>query len=779
MPLSQSLAFTLGIFAVLVSPELPDAIWLVGLAIPVFLPWRWRSIYACAALGALITTLRSQAVLDQRWPESRYGEEVWVQGHIASLPDVSRTPLRASGLATDATHGRTWRFLFETNAGDAPPSIRAAWYRNEQILKGGECWRMLMRLRPPHGSMNPGGFDYEGWLFAQGVGATATVKAAEPCGEQSGYALLKMRQSLIDDFRQWLPESAARGLFIALTLGDTSELSSEDWHLFRVTGTTHLVAISGFNIAVVSGIAFFIMRWLWCLWPPLLLKLPAQKAAMMGATLLALIYALLAGWEPPVQRAFLMLAFISFAAWTGRLSQPSKVLALAWFVVLLLDPLAVLAPGLWLSFGAVAAIFYVMMNRLHPLRLLPSLIMLQLMLSLVLAPLTVWYFHGLSWFAPLLNLFAVPLFSVITPVLLLAILLALVLPAWGVPMMQWCTQLLAFLHEGLGWFEANVPQPWISASATPAALVLALIAVLLMFAPRGLPLRLLGLLCLMPLLFPINQAPERGFDLTALDVGQGLSVVVRTANHSMVYDVGPAFDDGFDAGSAIVAPFLLDQGIRRLDLLVISHADNDHSGGADALRKLIPIDREMGALTATPCRDGQRWEWDGVTFEMLHPDASAWSSNNGGCVLRIESGAYATLLPADIEKKAEARLLNERLPSLQADVLLAPHHGSRTSSTEDFVEAVQAQWVIHSAAWRSHFRHPTPIVVARYARAGVQQVVTGLRGAVSLHIDESGITPPTFARDRQHHFWNTPSQVLEIDLNAGDGPKLRKPAESR
>lgn len=771
MTLPHALAFTLGILAILAQPKLPEASWLVLLAVPALLPWRGRSIYACAALGMLLVAWRGQNLLDQRWPESRYAEEVWVQGHIASLPDATR--VESVGGGDKAASDKTWRFLFEASEAKFPPRIRTSWYRTTQTLKGGECWRLLLRMRPPHGSVNPGGFDYEGWLFRQGIGATATVKHATRCGDDGGYALLKARQSLVDDIRAWLPESPARGLFIALTLGDASELSREDWDLFRVTGTTHLVAISGFNIAIVSGIAFFIIRWLWCLWPTLLLRLPAQKAAMLGATIFAFVYALLAGWEPPVQRAFLMLAFISFAAWTGRLSQSSRVLALAWFVVLGLDPLAVLSPGLWLSFGAVAAIFYVMTNRLQSPRLWVSLIQLQFMLSLVLAPITIWYFHGVSWFAPLLNLLAVPLFSVITLVLLFAILLASIAPMWGVPLMQGCAQALTWLHSGLEWLATNLPQLWIPTTAVAPALLLALIGALLLFAPRGLPVRVLGILCFVPLLFPTSQAPKDGFNLTALDVGQGLSVVVRTANHVMVYDTGPAFDEGFDAGAAIVAPFLLDQGLRHIDTLVVSHGDNDHSGGTDAVRKLITVNKELGALTATPCRAGQKWEWDGVTFEMLHPDGGEWTSNNGGCVLRIESGSYAALLPADIEKKAEYRLLSEQLYSLQADVLLAPHHGSRTSSTEDFIDAVMPQWVIHSAAWHSQFKHPTPSVVARYAKADAQQVVTGLRGAVTLHVSERGVSAPTFARDQQNRFWNAPSQELKVNLNAVDVPRKR------
>ena len=818
-----TLAFTAGVLAVITQPALPPATLLVPLSIPALLPWRGRALWAMTMLGALLTCWQAQVLLDQRWPESRYGEEIWVQGRVASLPEQSASPGRDGEVAS----GTTWRFLFEPSDPALPPRIRASWYRSDQILKGGDCWRLQLRLKPPHGSLNPGGFDYEGWLFRQGIAATATVRAAQRCDGQdarvlrggrdaglqaaegqdarvpragrdaglraaegqdarvprdsrdaalratddaSGYALLKARQSLLDRLYGWLPESPGRGLLVALTLGDTSGLSDDDWQVFRVTGTTHLVAISGFNIAIVSGIAFFLFRWAWSLFPPLLLRLPAQKAAMLGAALFALVYALLAGWEPPVQRAFLMLAIITVAAWRGRLQQPSRTLALALLVVLLLDPLAVLSPGLWLSFGAVAAIFYVMTHRLRPRGWLASLVLLQLMLSLALAPLTVWFFHGLSWFSPLLNLLAVPLVSLLTPLLLAAIAAAQGLPVLGLPLLQRLADLLTLLREGLGWLAVHLPQPWLPAAAPAAALVLALIGALLLFAPRGLPLRVPALLCFLPLLFPPSTAPARGFELTALDVGQGLAVVVRTAGHTLVYDAGPAFDEGFDAGASIVAPYLLDAGVRRLDRLVISHADNDHAGGAAALRRLLSVDDELGALSVTPCRDGQRWDWDGVRFEMLHPDAAPWSRNNGGCVLRVEAGSYAALLPADIEKAAEQRLLRDQLTSLQADVLLAPHHGSRTSSTEDFIDAVMPQWVIHSAAWHSPFHHPHPGVVARYATAEARQIVTGLRGAITVHIDETGVSAPTSWREGHRHFWNAPAQDLEI------APLLATPA---
>lgn len=750
------LCFTAGVLGVHALSTLPPPMWLAVLVVPALLPWRFRAHAAMAVLGILLTTWHAQSLLDQRWPAERYGEEHWVQGDIASLPEFTQ---KNSKEETAPASGN-WRFIFETRDAGMPPRIRTAWYRTDQIIKGGECWRFKLRLKTPHGSANPGGFDYEGWLFRQGIGATATVRASERCSAGDGSALLRTRQTIADQMQAWLPDHAGLGLFKALTLGDTSRLSDDDWNVFRVTGTTHLVAISGFNIGLVAGIAFLLFRWLWVLWPRLSLWLPAQKAGMVGAVIVALLYALLAGWEPPVQRAFLMLLFITVAAWMHHLHQPSQVLALAWWVILLMDPLAILSPGLWLSFGAVAAIFYVMGSRLRPRGWLAGLVLLQLMLSIVLAPLTVYFFQGVSWLSPVLNLIAVPVVSLLTPLLLLALLLAWVWPALGLPLLGYSADLLIQLQTALNWLALNIPHLWIPASAAPAALLLAVIGAVLLFVPRGVPLRVLAVLCFLPLLFPISTAPKEGFELTALDVGQGLAVVVRTSHHTLLFDAGPAFEDGFDAGASIVAPYLLAQGVRQLDLMVISHADNDHSGGAPAIRRLLNVGSELGALTPTPCHHGQHWDWDGVRFEILHPDDARYSRNNSGCVLRIEAGSYAALIPADIEKVAERRLLADQLTSLQADVLLAPHHGSKTSSTKDFITAVQPRIVIHSAGWHSQFHHPHPSVVARYREAQARQYVTGLAGAIQLHVTKRGVSEPTQWRLLEHRFWQMPAEKL-------------------
>lgn len=735
-PVAFALVFTAAVLAVHALRELPQAPLLAALSLPALLPWRGRALCSAAALGMLLTVWCAHGLLAQRWPSALHGSDHVVEGLVASLPERD---------------GQAQRFLFEPAHGAFPRRIRVAWYRAEQQVRGGECWRFTLRLRTPHGSLNPGGFDYEHWLFRQGIGATATVREGARC-ERPGNPVLALRQRIADAISTALPQRPGAGLVAALTIGDDSAISSADWDLFRQTGTTHLVAISGFNVAIVAGVVFFLCRWGWALWPRLCLALPAQRAGLAGSALIAGPYALLAGFDPPVQRAVVMLWLVLAAVWLNRGSRPSRVLALAWLAALLPDPLAIATPGLWLSFGAVAAIFYVGLGRLRPPGLWHGLVTLQLLLGVALAPLTLHFFQGGSWIAPFVNLLAVPCFAVLTPWAFAGVLL-LVAPAVGVPVLEGCALALEAFRTALTW-TAQLPDLWLAASPPLAALLLAVIGVALLFAPRGLPLRPLGALCLLPALLA-QPAPVRGgLELTALDVGQGLAVVVRTAHHTLLYDAGPAFEDGFDAGASVVAPFLLGQGVRRVDLLLVSHGDNDHAGGVAAVRQRLRVAREIGTPGHPPCRAGESWEWDGVRFELLHPDASGWQDNDSSCVLRIE-GSFTVLLPGDIEAPAERAIDPDRL---RADVLLAPHHGSRTSSTPTFVEAVRPAVVIYSAGWRHHFRHPRPEVVARYAALGADQRVTGSGGAVSAWRDpQSGLIEVHEHRREAAHFWNAPA----------------------
>jgi competence protein ComEC len=736
------LAFTAGVLLVHGLAALPSAALLGAVALPAVLPWRGRRLWAALAFGVLFTTWRAQALLDQRWPTALHGTDHVVSGRIATLPE---------------REGGNWRFLFEPDAAAAPGRIRVGWYRTDQPLRGGECWRLTLRLRTPHGSLNPGGFDYEGWLFRQGIVASGTVRDAERCEPASRDRILEWRDAMAQAIRAALPEHPSTGLLVALTVGDQSAVSGADWELFRLTGTSHLVAISGFNIAIVAGFTFFACRWLWALWPRLCLWLPAQRAALAGSALCAGLYALLAGFEPPVQRAVLMLWIVLAALSSHRLTQPARALAVAWVAVLLLDPLAIASPGLWLSFGAVAAIFYVSLGRLRPPGAWHGLVLLQLLIALALAPISLFFFHGTSWVAPLVNLLAVPFFTVLTPWVLGAALLLVGWPAAGLPLLRVAAEALALFHAALEW-TAQLPGLWIAVSPPPAALLLAGVGCALLFAPRGLRLRPLALACLLPVFLTFTRPVRAPLELTALDVGQGLAVVVRTARHTLVYDAGPAFKDGFDAGASVVAPFLLQQGLRDVDLLLVSHDDNDHRGGAAAVRRLLRVRREIGTPAGEPCRDGERWDWDGVAFEVLGGPAPGRSKNDGSCVLRIVAPGLTVLLPADIEADTEARLVAVHGARLRADVLLAPHHGSRTSSTPAFVATVRPALVIHSAGWRNPFRHPRPEVTARYAAAGAAQHVTGVGGAIAVWRDAAtGRLEVREHRREAARFWNAPA----------------------
>lgn len=752
------LAYTAAVLATQALPALPPW-WLGALALGMALPpWRYRPLTLALAVGFALTLWRAEARLADRWPESRQGEELVVSGHIASLPERATEQWAARKRKHDEPPQHSWRFSFEPTEGALPSRLRTSWYRTPEVLQGGECWRFTLKLKTPRGSQNPDGFDYEGWLFRQGIGANAIVRAAERCDAVGFYPVLRLRQHIRNRIEASLPPSPARAVLTALVLGDATGLRDADWSAFRLTGTSHLVAISGFNLAIVAGFAFFLLRWLWGAWPLFTNRLPAQKAAALGAAVIATFYALLAGFEPPVTRALAMLLIGLAAIFVNRTAHPFRVLALAWAVILLADPFAVLSAGLWLSFGAVAAIIWLASGRMGAESRWRTAVRVQILLSLLLAPLTLFFFQGTAWIAPFVNLLAVPWFAVLTPLALVAVLLLWLAPALAMPLLHLAEQALAATHTALQALAETHADGWLAAAPPPAALALALLGAALLTVPRGLPLRGLGLLCLLPLTWPPQTAPTRGFTLTALDVGQGLAVVVRTAHHTLLFDTGPAYEEGFDAGRAVVVPYLLGQNVQRLDTLLVSHGDLDHRGGAPAVRAALHPLQERGAMAGTPCEAGQSWEWDGVRFTILNGPADAVGEtspdNNGGCVLRVETGRHAALLPADIERAAEARLLRDRPEALRADVLLAAHHGSRTSSTAAFVDAVNPEVVIFSAGYANSYRHPRPEVVERFQRLGSALHMTGHEGALALHVDpDAGVSEVQAWRQTWPRYW--------------------------
>jgi DNA internalization-related competence protein ComEC/Rec2 len=747
-PIDAALLFTAGAGATLAWPTPVPLFWLLALALPALWPWRGRSAAAWLVFGLLLSQWQIGQRLAERWPVARDGQDIEMVGTIASLPEAGHR-----------YHGgrRDWRFDFVPDDPRWPPRIRVGWYRTQAVPRGGECWRLNLRLRSPHGSANPGSFDYEQWTLRAGIAARASVRSAQPCGMAAGYRLLRLRQGLLDDLQHWLGSGSGSALVAALLIGDRAGLRPRDWDTLRATGITHLVSVSGLHVGIVATAGFFLLRWLWVLFPGLCLRLPAQKAGSLGAVVLAVLYAALAGFNPPVVRACLMVIAGVGALWSGGAASAPRALALAWLLIVGFDPMVLLAPGLWLSFGGVALILYLTLGRLRREPVWRALPRLQLGLSLALVPLTLGFFGGASLISPLVNLVAIPLATVAVPLLLALLPLALAWPALGVPALRGCSGLLG---AGLGLLHqlvAALPAVWMHPSLEFGVLGFALFGVLLLLAPAGLPLRSLGLICLLPAFWPHAQAPSQGFRATVLDVGQGLSVIVRTSAHTLVFDTGPAWPGGLDMGRAVVLPALRAGGVRLIDRLIISHADLDHRGGAPAVRAGIPVRSEWGAMAGQPCRDGQHWRWDQVDFTMLSPVPGAGGSRNDrGCVLRVAYRGHALLLPADIEAPAERALLRRHRRELRADVLVAPHHGSAGSSTPGFVAAVAPRLVVYPAGWENRFDFPRAPVVARYRAAGSRQLVSGDEGAIRITVGPNGITRVQRFRCDHPRRWRVP-----------------------
>jgi competence protein ComEC len=521
------------------------------------------------------------------------------------------------------------------------------------------------------------------------------------------------------------------------------------------------MSISGLHVTLVSGLFAWLVSFGWRRIPAAVVRLPARKAAAAAAIAAALGYTLLAGFALPAQRTFWMVSVVAAALWCGRIAAPARTLALALAVVVATDPWAPLAPGLWLSFGAVALIFYVATNEWR----IAQWGRMQWAITVGLAPAALLLFGQVSVAGPLANALAIPLVSmVITPLALLAILLPLnfllEVAAWLVELLllflEWCAAL-----PGALW-QQHTPPVWAAALAVAGAVW--------MLAPRGVPWRAGGLALMAPAFSLLPPAPARGEAwITALDVGQGLAVLVRTANRALLYDAGPAYGPEADSGGRILVPLLRATGVRSIDLLVLSHEDIDHLGGAltlleslevHALASSLPRSHPLHSLALMPgrCAAGIAWNWDGVRFEFLHPPPG-WETarrNNQSCVLRVTAGASSMLLTGDIERAAELFLLESKISG--SDVLLVPHHGSRTSSIEEFIAAVAPRWAIVPAGYRNRFGHPAREVLERYARAGVTVLRTDRDGAISVVLNGHAPRVST-ERSRAPRYWRRTPRV--------------------
>jgi competence protein ComEC len=705
--------------------------------------WKRRAaIPACFAIGFLWAAGWAHWRMADRLAPELEGRDIDVVGVVVGLP---------------ATGERGVRFELDVEAVPAgerlPGKILLSWYAEEQAeVHPGERWLLTVRLHRPHGLVNPQGFDYEAWLLERGVGATGYVRnrgERTKLGRRNSPAdwIERGREAIRDRFLAELGPTPAAGILAALAVGDQRAISGEEWRLFNRTGVTHLMSISGLHVTLVSGLVAWLVALGWRRIPGAALRLPVRKAAAAAAIAGALGYTLLAGFGVPAQRTFWMVTVVAVALWSGQIAAPGRILALALAAVVLFDPWAVLAPGLWLSFGAVAIIFYTAVGWSSPGSRIAQWTRIQWAVTVGLAPAALLLFGQVSVAGPVANAVAIPVISaVVTPLALLAAVIPfdflLALSAWLVEgllqFLEWCAAL-----PGALW-QQHVPPAW------AAALALAGVAWLL--APRGIPWRATGAAFMAPAFCLAPPAPPPGEAwITALDVGQGLAVLARTASGTLLYDAGPSWGADADSGMRVIVPAMRGAGLARVDLMVLSHEDSDHIGGAlsvleslevGALASPLGESHALNGLVAAPrrCAAGESWVWDGVRFEFLAPawDRQYAKRNDWSCVLRIATAGGAVLLTGDIERAAERTLVRET-QFLRSEILVVPHHGSRTSSTPEFIAAVAPRWAVVAAGYRNRFGHPSREVLERYRDAGARIVRTDLDGAVSIRLSATEV----------------------------------------
>ncbi len=748
------LFFLAGILCIQQFSVLPGAEWLVALlGIVVIMVWLRIWFLAAILLGMCWAIIFASNRLDNRLPEQLAGHDLVIQGYVADLPEV------------DEKHVR---FTFKTTKAPefVPEKLRLTWYYPDKPVKAGDYWQLAVRLKPPHGNFNPGGFDYERWLFVEGIGATGYVRDS-PTPQllpmlSSAFSLLHWRETLSHKLQQLNFSSANSAMIKALTIGDGSNLSQTQWDVFRATGTTHLMVISGSHVGLIAGLVYLFIVKLWARFG--FLRYSPQKIAALVATISAIFYAGITGFAVPAQRAALMIALAMSAIVLQRNLKPYHTLVVVLLLVLVIDPLVILLPGFWLSFLAVSLIIYVISGRLVNPGFIVGSIKINWATSLGLAPLLLYCFQQISLIAPAANLIAVPVISLfIVPLALCAVLFLLIPSTVGIANLLFT--LVSLVLEGLWWVLtklANLPVATIT-YPQPSwwASVFAGFGVVILLAPKGMRSRWLGLILLCPLLLTQTTKPLPGaFDLTLLDVGQGLSVVVQTANHVLVYDTGAKFSETNDAGRSILVPYLRSQGISQINKVMVSHGDNDHIGGADSLLRqfkasevITSVPQLLSRYSPTSCQTGQSWLWDGVQFSVLSPIPGAFfSDNDNSCVLQIKSQKYTALLPGDIEASAESVMVASYGERLKADVLIAPHHGSQTSSTRSFLQAVKPEIVLVPSGYRNQFGHPHPDVIERYRAAGFYWLTSAGEGAIQVGFDK-GLKVGSW-RKAEGSYWN-------------------------
>ena len=754
-----ALSFLAGVLCMQMQPEMPSLYWIGVLPVAIF------ATYYCSRYVWLVLFFAGffwaywfgwsylRAVPD----ESLVRQNIIISGVIADLPVVQKKSTK-------------FRFNIESfkldgYSGHVPEHIRLSWYYANIKLKPGERWQFLVRLKPPNGMLNPGGFDYEAWLYQQGIHATGYIKKSKlnkKLGDATGLSFINQIRDKIRQHINSNAEPEQAGLLNALAIGYRADMTADSWQMFIKTGTNHLIAISGLHIGLVAGFVWFILNYLNRI--KYLGQFFNRRLILLVSFIAALIYAALAGFTIPTQRALIMLAVVYLGLFLYRQLTVVQSLSLALLLVLIISPTSVLSVGFWLSFLAVAAISYSIAGRLPGRKKVLVWIWPQVVVIFALMPLGFYFFQQSSAIALFANIIAIPLISLlILPVLLAGILFLSVHSGFSVILINFAAEILSYLVGFLSHISEYEYSTIVHSQPDLFSLFLATIGVILLFAPYAFPARWLSFFLFLPVVTgQAEKISEGDYVLHVLDVGQGLSVYLKTTNHSLLFDTGARFSQRFDVGERVVLPFLRHQGISKLDKLIISNGDNDHIGGAEAIIKHFEVEQVLGRdienlnhAEKLHCQQGQKWSWDGVSFEILHPQHQNYRKrNNYSCVLKVWNRSGSVLIAADIEKKAELELVEKYTGLLNSEVLIVPHHGSKTSSSVSFLNNVKPETIIYSAGYLNRYDFPRPEIIERYSRYNTEQLNTAETGHIWLKFDHDGLKiGPISYRQENHRYW--------------------------
>lgn len=767
---SWTIAFLIGVLFLQYFTQLPNEKWVWWIvASSIFIRillsqyWQYLRLPIAIMLGFAWCLWYASAQLAWRLPPEIEGKPIIIKGYIASIPD-------ASFQDTSFLFSLKKIQLKKTDQ-TANGLVQLTWRAHDLHLKVGDEWQLSVILKKAYGTLNPGGFDYEAYAFQEGIKANGSVLL------QDNHLLSRhWYHGTLNRIRQYFKEKIATHLkstntspwIIALAVGERRHIDEKNWEVLRNTGTNHLMAIAGLHIGLMAAFIHFMVMTIWRRFSVLTQKIPAQQVGAIAGLFMALLYSAMAGFSIPTQRACFMLTIFMSTVLLRRHIAAWQAWSYALLCVLLVNPLSVLTESFCLSFGSVALILYGTGGRLRPQGLWWKWGRIQWVIAIGLLPLSIGLFHQFSLVSFIANSIAIPCVGfIIVPCTLLGCFLLPLSSHAGSFMLCLADKLLSMVWmiltdlahlPGVVWYQM-VPSPWI--------LLAAIIGIIFLLAPIGLPGRYLGIVWILPLILFKPIFPKSGeVWLNLLDVGQGLSVVIQTQNHILVYDAGARLSASHDMGERVVIPFLQSIHAKKIDMLVISHGDNDHIGGAPAILNQFPV---LSIKTSVPaklpkaeyCLKNLSWQWDGVNFKFLHPAPNQLDrDNNSSCVLRISNGKHHILLTGDIEKLAEKELVDSSLAELQADILIAPHHGSKTSALDSFVTGVQPQFVLFSVGYRNRYHFPHQSVVMAYHDLAVTCYETAYTGAIQFRLGQNDrLTLPSLYRQEQQHYWNNPIKL--------------------